>query len=340
MGKINKFLPLVVASVLSLALLPLVVDDAYAGNGDIIPPPGGSDFASPFLGDFKCYDITDEPIVRVSIGLDDQFEDVSLDIFGAIKVCTNVFKAESIDPPYRESPLPSIRQDPTVRDQHFTVYQLCKPGATSTICDPPEFDPRFVRLVDQFGTTDHEVITPIELWVPAAKDVDGGFPMDPPDFEQRHNIHYKCYEIEPKANESPFDIPFLVSLTDQFGPTQHNILEATKFCNPVIKTFQFPVGNLDVEHLKCYRFANPISNTVVAVDFLDQFGFHEQFEILQDEELCVSADKLPIPVIGGSNVPINTSALLLAGVQSISMWLIPVVIAGVGIGVFVIKRRK
>ena len=44
--------------------------------------------------------------------------------------------------------------------------------------------------------------------------------------------------------------------------------------------------------------------------------------------------------IGGISIPIDQSALLLAGVQSVSMWMIPVVIAGVGIGVFVIKRRK
>ena len=45
-------------------------------------------------------------------------------------------------------------------------------------------------------------------------------------------------------------------------------------------------------------------------------------------------------VIGGISIPIDQSALLLAGVQSISMWMIPVVIAGIGIGVFVIKRKK
>ena len=44
--------------------------------------------------------------------------------------------------------------------------------------------------------------------------------------------------------------------------------------------------------------------------------------------------------VGGTMVPIDTTALLLAGVQSISMWMIPVVAAGVVIGVFVIKRRK
>jgi len=44
--------------------------------------------------------------------------------------------------------------------------------------------------------------------------------------------------------------------------------------------------------------------------------------------------------IGGTYIPIDQSALLLAGVQSISMWMIPVVIAGIGIGIFVIKRKK
>jgi len=44
--------------------------------------------------------------------------------------------------------------------------------------------------------------------------------------------------------------------------------------------------------------------------------------------------------IGGTFVPIDQSALLLAGVQSVSMWMIPVILAGAGIGLFVIKRRN
>jgi len=47
----------------------------------------------------------------------------------------------------------------------------------------------------------------------------------------------------------------------------------------------------------------------------------------------------PTPV-GGTMIPLDTTALLLAGVQSISMWMIPVVAAGIVIGIFVIKRRK
>ena len=44
--------------------------------------------------------------------------------------------------------------------------------------------------------------------------------------------------------------------------------------------------------------------------------------------------------VGGISIPIDQSALLLAGAQSISMWMIPVILAGIGIGVFVIKRKR
>jgi len=45
-------------------------------------------------------------------------------------------------------------------------------------------------------------------------------------------------------------------------------------------------------------------------------------------------------IIGGEIIPLDQTALLLAGVQSVSMWMIPVVLSGIGIGVFVIKRRS
>ena len=45
--------------------------------------------------------------------------------------------------------------------------------------------------------------------------------------------------------------------------------------------------------------------------------------------------------VGGTFVPIDQSALLLAGVQSVSMWMIPVVLsaAGIGVGIYLVKRR-
>jgi len=56
---------------------------------------------------------------------------------------------------------------------------------------------------------------------------------------------------------------------------------------------------------------------------------------------CSSGECVPEgPAVGGAFVPIDNSALILAGAQSVSMWMIPVVIAGIGVAIFVIKRRN
>jgi len=44
-------------------------------------------------------------------------------------------------------------------------------------------------------------------------------------------------------------------------------------------------------------------------------------------------------VVGGELIPIQTTSLLLAGAQSFS-WMIPVVLSGIGIGLFVVSRKS
>jgi len=46
------------------------------------------------------------------------------------------------------------------------------------------------------------------------------------------------------------------------------------------------------------------------------------------------------PPIGGELVPIDTTALLLIGAQSTASWMIPVVVAGIGIGLVVLRKFK
>jgi len=70
-------------------------------------------------------------------------------------------------------------------------------------------------------------------------------------------------------------------------------------------------------------------NDAVGTLFFDQnFGNTFPYQVIQSE------------VIGGKVIPIDTTALLLAGVQSISMWMIPVLLAGIGIGLFVVSRKS
>ena len=46
-----------------------------------------------------------------------------------------------------------------------------------------------------------------------------------------------------------------------------------------------------------------------------------------------------IPVIGGEIIPIEATSLILAGAQSFS-WMIPVILSGIGIGLFIVSRKS
>ncbi len=69
----------------------------------------------------------------------------------------------------------------------------------------------------------------------------------------------------------------------------------------------------------------------------EEISFEIDSSVTSVEVWTVSFNDQPV---GGTFIPIDQSALLLAGISSVSMWMIPVVVAGIGIGVFVIKRRN
>lgn len=64
--------------------------------------------------------------------------------------------------------------------------------------------------------------------------------------------------------------------------------------------------------------------------------FSDPITLLQMDVWTVSFDDPPI--VGGMGIPIDSSALLLASASSMTLWMVPV-IAGIGIGVFVIRKR-
>jgi len=50
-------------------------------------------------------------------------------------------------------------------------------------------------------------------------------------------------------------------------------------------------------------------------------------------------DFLPCPVVGGEFLPIDSTALMLAGLQSSAIWMLPVLAGAAGVGAFYIKTR-
>ena len=59
------------------------------------------------------------------------------------------------------------------------------------------------------------------------------------------------------------------------------------------------------------------------------------------ERQVADLDFLPCPddVVGGKIIPIETTSLILAGAQTFS-WMLPVILSGIGIGLFVVSRKS
>ena len=122
-----------------------------------------------------------------------------------------------------------------------------------------------------------------------------------------------------------------------------------KWAVPVIVSILI-LGTLGIPH----SFAQlcPVTGCLTDNFYVSDFGFNTvrqydstgallnaNFVTGLSDPRFIAFDTLQIP-IGGTYIPIDQTALLLAGVQSISMWMIPVILAGIGIGVFVVIRRK
>jgi len=112
----------------------------------------------------------------------------------------------------------------------------------------------------------------------------------------------------------------------------------------------FNVDPCDVTDIALSDFpGNPSAltffNSFLIVDFFDELSFIANNNDVTSIDTLDESSRgltvvLPVIATGGELIPIDQTALLLAGVQSVSMWMIPVVIAGIGIGVFVTMRTR
>jgi hypothetical protein len=302
-------------------------------------------YQNPFLGDFKCYFPENEFDIFVDdVLLQDQFDTGAqqLDLDKIIRFCNMVEKVEQAPNPTTGNPgfpgsippkifdlNPDTESD---TDQHFLVYRLCPEASENIECQPLPAINQMITLTDQFGTTEHIVKQPVELWVPASKDFVIGDPINYP-ISSINDIHYKCYDISPVPN--PLG-QLAVGMIDQFLNTNRNILQADKLCNPVIKNGE---GTLNNEHLKCYKFLNPQSLSLTRY-FSDQFVTDQPLTSPREYELCLVADKniLRSVPVGGILVPVDSTILLLAGTYSTASWLIPTIVSAIGFGIVILRK--
>ena len=307
------------------------------------------------LGDFKCYlpdpDIFGPPMDPVAnLGLEDQFRDLKdVDVFDRELFCGHVIK--NIDGIMPEFP-----------DQHYWTYDIVVNDIILQVC----FD---VIVEDQFMTSTHSICgPPDELWVPAEKD-EGDLQFPPP-----KDTHYLCYEIDGDSADEVallFDqFTDLNAMPSGPGFEEVTVLVPTHLCNPVIKTVNSiggvadssaVFGEINDEHLKCYDIVNDITEpgaehdsiANVNIKLTDQFSpltaldpppFVDDITSDTFEKLCVVAKKSPIIIngpgpVGGEFLPIDSTALMLAGLQSSAIWMLPILAGAAGIGAYYIKTR-
>jgi len=354
MGQKIKLISLLIL-VASLTTMGLISNPVYAPShidGGTVPAPQNppiapvpSDRLDPFLGDWKCYNVTpinvETNAPNLNVDLLDQFKDTQYDLDKLIKICTTTFKEGNADPFWPESPFPFHVLEATQlssEDQHYVVYNLCSDFSDAEQpfeCLDPELINFPVTITDQFGPTSHdELHDPVELWVPAEKDHNGNF-------QKLHDVHYLCYDIEPQQNA--LGQPLVLTLFDQFFPggTEVTIDLADKLCNPVEKNDQFGGGNIPpIEHLKCYDITDP-ANIAEQPAIKDQFiPGGRTLQMIDEEEFCSAADKAPFSAIGGTLIPIDSVSLAIALVGANTIWILPLVAFGAAAGLIAFKRSK
>jgi len=282
------------------------------------------------FGDFKCWEFppgAGSIVPPALFEIRDQFNPVNPilnDFWEQAAYCAAASKSTqfgNFDSPFA----------PTGFNQHYQAW-FYPPGipnagtGTDVILEVPQFDHTFTTTLLDLDS----------IMVPASKQLQTGQIVDSADTFQ----HWNCYNII----ENPINEPLL--LTTQHGDQNGAVLDPFLLCAPMEKLDPFTQNafgdpTLD-EHMVCYDLsATPVNPALLPVLLEDQLTttplpFIPGFE----ETICATAIKSFPVTVGGSDVAINTSALLLAGATSNSMWMIPVIVAGIGIGIFVIKRRN
>ena len=93
--------------------------------------------------------------------------------------------------------------------------------------------------------------------------------------------------------------------------------------------FAFPDGNNGITSLSTLEIGKPLSSD-------------DLLEINQDGFVFMQGDVkslIMIDEVGGEIIPIDTTALLLAGLQTSAIWMLPVLVGAAGAGAYYIKTR-
>jgi len=286
------------------------------------------------LGDFFCWDIRTIPATSLGttpVLLRDQFQQFdNIDMFNTFQFCDAADK----DLPNAAGEFGSkdFLTPFTNPGQHFTTYTF-----PSTFDPPNQVDLSIVQFNQFYNNLDVGQVS--EVWVPDTKKRVGQVSED----SQNPNLHYVCYDIE----EDPINVD--LQMDTQFGILELTVLDPILLCNPALKIHDGKSFNLDwfdqQEHLTCFNVlvkTDPVPPIPDLEWISDQLILNQQPNVPIDNEprqhkACFESFKTDEGV-AGTLVPIDSAMLLLAGAQMIGAWIIPAIVASVGIAVVIARK--
>ena len=114
-------------------------------------------------------------------------------------------------------------------------------------------------------------------------------------------------------------------------------LQAFDSANAVVDTFNIAPSSVPKDVTMTVT-GNDIVKVVISQIVPQTGGFVDGYAI-DDLEFPGPPCELQMNVVGGERIPIEQTSLILAGAQSFS-WMIPVVLSGIGIGLFAVSRKS
>jgi len=196
--------------------------------------------APPGLDHFKCYEAEQPQLQPRFVGLRDQFGQAEARVVATRHLCNPVRKNNGrvVNP-----------------RAHLVCYETTDVGTVP-------FQPRNVRVSNQFGVRQLAAVRPVALCVPSLKRKGAGAAPTGPNPTLVLD-HFRCYDVKPQAATKT------VKLVDQFKTTKTKVLRVVRLCNPVRKNNE-PVRKAQA-HLVCYSISeSPFQPLAVTVR--NQFG--------------------------------------------------------------------
>ncbi len=225
--------------------------------------------APPGLDHFKCYEAEQPQLPVRFVGLRDQFGQSEGQVVATRQLCNPVRKNNGrvLNP-----------------RAHLVCYETPSVGTVP-------FQPRDVRVSNQFGIRQLSVVRPVTLCVPSLKRKGAGAAPTGPNPTLVLD-HFRCYDIKPQT------VARVVTLRDQFKVSKAKVVRVVRLCNPVRKNNE-PVRRPQA-HLVCYTITEGTFQPL-AVTVRNQFGV-AAIRVRRPHMLCLPSLKKLVTAAGAEIV--------------------------------------